>query len=115
MAHTLPTIAWPRLVYDESALVAFVMAFHGVQWPSDLAGVARSGLWRLNVDASRRRQGYGRFAVNAVCTDLQARGERACFVTCDPGEDGPEGFDLGLGFRPTGESSGQQVVACLDL
>ncbi|RYY12841.1 MAG: GNAT family N-acetyltransferase [Alphaproteobacteria bacterium] len=115
LAYTLPTKAWPRLVYDRSALVAFVMAFHQVDWPGDPAGVTRSGLWRLNVDARHQHQGYGRFAVSAVCADLRERGERACFVTYDAGEDGPEGFYLQLGFRPTGESSGHEVVARLDL
>ena len=115
LAYTLPTKAWPRLVYDKSALVAFVMAFHHVDWPGDPSGVTRSGLWRLNVDAQHQHQGYGRFAVSAVCDDLRERGERACFVTYDAGENGPEGFYLELGFRPTGEFSGHEVVARLDL
>lgn len=115
LAYTLPTKAWPRLVYDKSALVAFVMAFHHVDWPGDPSGVTRSGLWRLNVDAQHQHQGYGRFAVSAVCADLRGRGERTCFVTYDAGEDGPENFYLKLGFRPTGEFSGYQVVASIDL
>ena len=45
MALTLRTVAWPRLVYDGSALVAFVMAFHTVEWTGDPSGVTRSGLW----------------------------------------------------------------------
>ena len=115
LAYTLPTVAWPRLVYDGSALVAFVMAFHRVSWPGDPTGVTRSGLWRLNVAADHQRQGYGRFTVDAVCADLRARGESAAFVTWEPGVDGPEGFYLGLGFRPTGELSNGQTVARLDL
>ena len=115
LAYTLPTKAWPRLVYDRSTLVAFVMAFHQVDWPGDPSGVTRSGLWRLNVDARHQHRGHGRFAVSAVCADLHERGERACFVTYDAGADGPENFYLKLGFRPTGELSGRQVVASLDL
>jgi diamine N-acetyltransferase len=115
LAYTLPTKAWPRLVYDRSALVAFVMAFHQVDWPGDPSGVTRSGLWRLNVDAQHQHQGYGRFAVLAVCADLLERGERTCFVTYDAGEDGPENFYLKLGFCPTGEFSGREVVASLNL
>ena len=115
LAYTLPAKAWPRLVYDGTALVAFVMAFHQVDWPGDTAEVTRSGLWRLNVDAQHQHQGYGRFAVSAVCADLRERGERKCFVTYDAGEDGPENFYLKLGFRPTGEFSGHEVVASFDL
>jgi diamine N-acetyltransferase len=31
-------------------------------------------------------------------------------TTWEPGEDGPEQFYLRLGFRPTGEISGGQIV-----
>jgi diamine N-acetyltransferase len=115
LAYTLPSVAWPRLVYHGLALVAFVMAFHDVEWPGDPTGPRRSGLWRLNVAADHQRRGYGRFAVQAVCTDLRVRGERVAYVTWKPGSDGPEGFYLSLGFRPTGEISGREVVARLDL
>src|SRR3546814_19777691 len=91
------------------------MAFHRVDWPGDPSGVTRSGLWRLNVDAQHQHQGYGRFAVLAVCADLLERGERTCFVTYDAGEDGPENFYLRLGIRPTGEFSGRAVVDSLNL
>jgi diamine N-acetyltransferase len=36
-------------------------------------------------------------------------------VPWKPGGHGPEGFHAGLGFRPTGETGGDQVVAGLDL
>lgn len=111
LAYTLPAVAWPRLIYDGSTLVGFVMAFHDVAWTGDPRGTVRSGLWRLNIDADHQHRGYGRFAVEAVCHDLATRGVRACVVTYDPGADGPESFYLGLGFRPTGELSGHQVVA----
>jgi diamine N-acetyltransferase len=36
-------------------------------------------------------------------------------TTWHPGEDGPGGFYLRLGFRPTGETSGDQIVGELAL
>lgn len=111
LAATLPTIGWPRLVYDGSILVAFVMAFRGVAWPLDAAGVTRSGIWRLLVDGTHQRKGYGRFAVEAVCAELRKSGEDACYATWQAGPDGPEGFYLGLGFLLTGEIRGRQLVA----
>ena len=36
-------------------------------------------------------------------------------TTWHPGEDGPEGFYLSLGFRRTGELSGEQTVGELRL
>lgn len=113
LAYTLPAVAWPRLVYDGSTLVAFVMAFHSVNWAGDRSGVTRSGLWRLNVAADHQRQGYGRFAVESVCTDLRSRGDEAAYVTWEPGDDSPESFYFRLGFRLTGELSNHQPVARL--
>ena len=51
----------------------------------------------------------------AVCDELRRRGQPRATVTWAEGPGGPEGFYLGLGFRPTGERSGDQVVAELDL
>jgi diamine N-acetyltransferase len=115
LAYTLPSLAWPRLIYDGPVLVGFVMAFLGVEWPGDAPAVTRSGLWRLNVSGRHQGRGYGRFAVEAVCAELRGRGESRCYVTWDSGHGGPEPFYLRLGFRPTGELSDQQVVASLDL
>ena len=111
LAYTVPTTAWPRLVYVGEEPVAFVMAFHDVRWPGDPSGTTRSGVWRLNVDVAHQGKGYGRFAVEGVCADLAARGEHVCFVTWHPSAGGPGAFYSRLGFRPTGELSGDQVVA----
>lgn len=108
--------AWPRAIVDGDEVVGFVMAFLDIAWnpagdPSDI----RSGIWRLNIAAGRQGKGYGRFAVGAVTEELRRRGAGRAHVTWEPGEDGPEPFYLGLGFRLTGESSGGQTVGVLDL
>ncbi|MFV2119959.1 GNAT family N-acetyltransferase [Streptomyces sp. Act-28] len=115
-AYATPDTAGPRLVYDGDRPVAFVMGFFGVRFDSDDPGDRpRSGLWRLAVSAGHQGRGYGRFAVEAVCEQVRRRGGSRVTVSWRPGEHGPEGFYLGLGFRPTGETSGDQVVAELDL
>jgi diamine N-acetyltransferase len=115
-AYVHPDLAWPRLVVDGDEVVAFVMAFLPLRFlDTDPPGLLRSGLWRLNVAADRQGLGYGRFAVGAVCDELRRRGQPRATVTWAEGPGGPEGFYLGLGFRPTGERSGDQVVAELDL
>jgi diamine N-acetyltransferase len=48
--------------------------------------------------------------VEAVCAEVLRRGQDRAVTTWEPGEDGPERFYLRLGFRPTGETSGGQVV-----
>ncbi|KOV34527.1 acetyltransferase [Streptomyces sp. XY431] len=108
--------AWPRLVYDGDRPVGFVMAFFDITFYPDRPGdLPRSGLWRLNIAAGTQGRGYGRFAVEQVAAEIRRRGGGRVTVTYVPGEDGPAGFYERLGFRPTGEFSGDQTVAELDL
>jgi diamine N-acetyltransferase len=112
-AYVHSHLAWPRAVVDGDQVVGFVMAFLDVHWhEDDPPNVTRSGLWRLNIDAAHQGRGYGRFAVDATCAFLASRGrDEFAYVTWEPGEHGPEGFYLGLGFEVTGELSGTQTVA----
>ncbi|MGY5080099.1 GNAT family N-acetyltransferase [Streptomyces nigrescens] len=115
-AYAQPEVAWPRLIFDGEQLVGFVMGFFLVRFdPDNPEDRLRSGIWRLNIAAGHQGRGYGRFAVESVCADVRRRGQRRVTVTWVPGEDGPERFYLGLGFRPTGEMSGDQVVGELAL
>lgn len=115
-AYVWPGVAWPRLIFDGDELVGFLMAFLGIRFtPEDPEGVLRSGLWRLNIAAGHQGRGYGRFAVESVCEEIRRRGGEQAYTTWEPGEHGPEGFYLGLGFRPTGETSGGQTVGALQL
>lgn len=115
-AFVFPEYAWPRLIYDGDRLVGFLMGFLDIQWDPDRnPDDRRSGLWRLNIAADAQGNGYGRFAVEAVCQEIRARGGTRAYVTWEPRDGGPEGFYVKLGFRPTGELSGGQTVGVLDL
>ncbi len=113
-AYVHPGVAWPRLIVDGDRPVGFLMAFFGIDWKED-GTLIRSGLWRLNIAAGEQGRGYGRFAVESVAAELRRRGEEEMYVTWHPGPNGPEGFYLGLGFRPNGETSGGQTVGVLKL
>ncbi|MFI8167910.1 GNAT family N-acetyltransferase [Streptomyces sp. NPDC086081] len=113
-AYAHPGVAWPRLIVDGDRPVGFLMAFLDIDWHGD-GSVRRSGLWRLNIAAGEQGMGYGRFAVESVARELRRRGRTELHATWHPGPDGPEGFYLSLGFRPTGEISGGQTVGVLDL
>ncbi|WDV52601.1 GNAT family N-acetyltransferase [Streptomyces coeruleorubidus] len=113
-AYAHPGVAWPRLIVDGDRPVGFLMAFFDIDWYED-GSVLRSGLWRLNIAAGEQGRGYGRFAVESVADELRRRGTKQLYVTWHPGPDGPEGFYLGLGFRPNGETSEDQTVGVLDL
>ncbi|WP_329545685.1 GNAT family N-acetyltransferase [Streptomyces sp. NBC_01356] len=116
-AYVHPEKAWPRLIFDGDDLVGFVMAFFDIRFNPEIPDDRpRSGLWRLNIADGRQGRGYGRFAVEAVCEEIRTRGRQSrATVTWAEGEGGPEGFYLGLGFRRTGEMSGDQVVGELEL
>lgn len=115
-AYAQPEVAWPRLIFDGEQLVGFVMGFFLVRFdPDNPEDRLRSGIWRLNIAAGHQGRGYGRFAVESVCAEVRRRGQRRVTVSWVPGEHGPERFYLGLGFRPTGEMSGDQVVGELAL
>ncbi|MFJ2937420.1 GNAT family N-acetyltransferase [Streptomyces sp. NPDC087219] len=115
-AYAFGEAAWPRLIFDGDELVGFLMAFLDLQWnakkdPDD----RRSGLWRLNIAAEKQGKGYGRFAVEAVRDELRRRGASQLYVTWEPGDDGPGVFYDRLGFRTTGETSGDQIVGVRDI
>jgi diamine N-acetyltransferase len=115
-AYVHPGTAWPRLILDGDRPVGFLMAFFGIDFAGDGRGDDhRSGLWRLNIAAGEQGRGYGRFAVQSVAAEIRRRGGTRLTTTWHPGGNGPEGFYLGLGFRPTGETSGDQRVGELDL
>jgi SLT domain-containing protein len=70
-----------------------------------------SYLWRLNIGAEHQGNGYGRFAVEALCQEAMRRGNHRLTVSYHPYQHGPEGFYRRLGFWPTGEYNEDEVVA----
>jgi len=98
-AYVTPT-AWPRAVLDGDEVVGFVMANFD---PDNEIDAFRAGVWRLNVAEAAKGRGVGRFAVEQVADEARTRGVDAITVLWEPGDDGPEGFYLKLGFEPTGE------------
>ncbi|WP_329388291.1 GNAT family N-acetyltransferase [Streptomyces sp. NBC_01716] len=115
-AYVHPDTAWPRLILDGDRAVGFLMAFFDADFADDGKGEdIRSGLWRLNIAAGEQGRGYGRFAVHAVAAEIRRRGGTRLTATWHPGDDGPERFYLGLGFRLTGETSGDETVGELEL
>ncbi|MEV6495583.1 GNAT family N-acetyltransferase, partial [Actinoplanes sp. NPDC051633] len=51
----------------------------------------------------------------AVCQEIRTRGASRAYVSWEPRPGGPEEFYVKLGFRPTGERTGEQTVGVRDL
>lgn len=110
-AYVTPT-AWPRAILDGDEVVGFVMANFD---PDSEIEAFRAGVWRLNVADQAQGRGVGRYAVEEVAEEARRRGVSEITVLWEPGEGGPEGFYLKLGFVPTGEELFGERVGVLRL
>jgi diamine N-acetyltransferase len=106
-AYVHYSTAWPRLILDDDRVVGFVM---GNFDPDNEIAAFRAGIWRLNIAAGEQGKGYGRFAVEAIAAEARRRGQERITVLWLPGDGGPESFYLRLGFIPTGEAIGGEIV-----
>ena len=101
--------AWFRAVYADDEPVGFVMLFDDAETPEYY-------LWRLLIGAEHQRMGYGRAAMEQVVAYVRTRPAATELLTSwVPKPGGPEDFYRGLGFVPTGEVDGGEVVARLVL
>lgn len=101
--------AWFRAIYASDEPVGFVMLYDDPDTP-------KYYLWRLLVGADHQRKGHGRAAVEQLVEYVRTRpGATELTVGWIPGPGSPEDFYLSLGFKPTGEMSGREIVASLAL
>jgi RimJ/RimL family protein N-acetyltransferase/ribosomal protein S18 acetylase RimI-like enzyme len=72
-------------------------------------------LWRLLIDRMHQRRGIGGRALALLTERLRAEGHTQLTTSWGPGTGTPEQFYRKLGFVPTGEMDGEEVVGALDL
>ncbi|MFZ1490105.1 MAG: GNAT family N-acetyltransferase [Ilumatobacteraceae bacterium] len=104
-------IAWPRAIVADGTVVGFLMLEID---PDDEDG-RPFWLWRLMIGAAHQGHGYGRAALGLAVEELRSRGAEELYTSWVPGDAGPVGFYLGLGFVPNGEIDDGEVVARLVL
>ncbi|MDQ0894348.1 GNAT family N-acetyltransferase [Agromyces ramosus] len=106
---------WYRAVYAGGEPVGFVMLSWDVEpQPPDLIGPWF--LWKLIIDESRQRLGYGAQAVRLVAELVQREGAAELLTSYVDADDGPAGFYARLGFEPTGEVDGDgEIIVRLPL
>jgi len=102
-------IAWFRAIYADETPVGFLML-------SDKAKEQKYFLWRLMIDARYQKLGFAKRAVELLFDYVRTRpGAKEILVSYVPGDAGPQGFYEKLGFVPTGEMLGKEVVMRRDL
>jgi diamine N-acetyltransferase len=111
-AYVNPLTSWPRVVLDNDSVVGFVM---GNFDPDAQDEEFRSCIWRLNVAAEAQGRGVGKFAAHAVADEARRRGFNRLTVVWEPGEEGPEGFFLEIGFKPIRETQYGDSIGAMDL
>jgi diamine N-acetyltransferase len=107
-AHYEPK-TWYRAVYADGQPVGFAMLSIETATPE-------YHLWRFMIDGRFQGRGYGRAAIGLIVEHVRSLpNARELLVSWVPGDGSPEPFYLGLGFVPTGEIDGGEVVARLEL
>lgn len=101
--------AWFRAIYAGETAVGFIMLY-------DDPEEAEYFLWRLMIAGPYQGKGYGRKAIELLVEYLRTRpGAKELSASYVPIEGGPEGFYRRMGFEPTGEVRGGEIVVKLPL
>jgi diamine N-acetyltransferase len=106
---------WTRAIYADEQPVGFVMLSWNVT-PDPPRIIGPWFLWKLIVDRSHQRHGYGREAVLLVADILRAEGASELLTSYTEGDGEPWPFYQSLGFCPTGDrDENNEVILALDL
>ena len=113
--------AFPFGVYDDSALVGFLMiGFDIDDYWEDAPAIARGNynLWRLMIDESYQRQGYGKSAVSAALVFIRTfpcGAAEYCWLSYEPENEPARRLYESFGFVEKGEKDGEELIAVLKL
>ena len=101
--------AWFRGIYADDTPVGFVMLYDDPDTPQYF-------LWRLMIAGPHQGKGYGREAIEKLIEYVRGRpGATELKTSYMPMPGGPWPFYQSLGFEPTGEMEGDEVVIRLGL
>ena len=112
-AETPEGAPWYRAIYAGDEPVGFVMLSWNVTPQPGIIGPWF--LWRLLIDERFQGRGFGRGALRLVVELIHAEGATELLTSYQPGDGEPWPFYEKLGFVPTGEIDGTEVVLRLDL
>ncbi len=101
--------AWYRGIYADDTAVGFVMLYDDPETPQYY-------LWRLMIAGPHQGKGFGRKAMYELIDHVKTRPEATeLLASYVPIAGGPWPFYRSLGFEPTGEMEGDEVVIRLNL
>jgi len=108
--------AWFRAIYADLVPVGFLMLHDELLKPEPDEKEDFYFLWRLMIDHRYQGLDVGRKAMALLIEHVRTRPQAKTLLTSFvPGEGSPEGFYLGLGFKPTGKIEDGEVVLALEL
>ena len=101
--------AWFRAIYADDTPVGFLMLEDNREKPEYF-------LWRLMIDARYQGMGFGKKAMTLFIDHVKTLpGATELLTSCIPGDLGPEGFYVTLGFERTGVVERDEIVMRLGL
>ena len=107
--------AWYRAIYADDDLAGFLMLADETLRPNPPEKPS-IGLWRLMIDGKHQHRGIGRDAMRLIIEHVRTRPNVERLLTSYvPGDGCPEPFYRSLGFVPTGEVDGGEVVLSFPL
>jgi diamine N-acetyltransferase len=105
---------WYRAVYSGDEPVGFVMLSWNVP-PGRPGIIGPYFLWRLLIDERHQGRGFGREVLTRIIGLVRSAGATELLTSYQPGDGEPWPFYRRLGFRPTGELDGSEIVLRLTL
>jgi GNAT superfamily N-acetyltransferase len=93
---------WYRAVYAGGEPVGFVMVSWNVE-PQPPEIIGPWFLWKLIIDESRQRLGYGSQVVRRIAELVAGEGATELLTSYVDADGGPAGFYARLGFEETGD------------
>lgn len=110
--------AWFRAIEVEGEFVGFVMMFDPSLSDKDMTDKERAEmyLWRFMMDKKHQKSGYGKAALDLICTHSRARpGIKRLLASFVDAPNGPEEFYMKYGFTKTGNIPEGEVEIIMDL
>jgi len=99
--------AYPFAIYDGDIMIGFIMM--GYYKPKDVYNI-----WRFMIDKQFQGKGYGKTALLLAVEYLKKKHKiNEVFLSVEPDNTIAEKLYRSVGFYPTGETAGNEIVMCL--